>query len=336
MDVATVIVNFRTAEAAVDAVRSVLTELAGASDPRAIVVDNDSRDGSFEKLKSVFAAAEWQGRVAVVASGHNGGYGFGINVGVRPLLAQPNPPRYVYVINPDAVVEPGSLKRLVAFMDAHPDAGMAGGVVHDSSGQDDVKAFRFPSFFGELEMTAKTAVVTRLLRDHIVPIHPTDSGPVDWISGASMLIRREVFETAGLFDEGFFLYFEEVDFAHRARQAGWKVYYVADAGIGHIGSLATGMGNQLRRMPRYWFQARRRYLVKHHGALYGAACDAAWACGHAVFVAKAKMLRRNPVLRPRLWRDFVWYSVANFMKPAPDAEENAAVLNKAAGFKTTP
>lgn len=323
MDVAAIIVNYRTPDATVDSVTALAREFEGFENPRILVVDNDSRDGSSARLREIFAESVWGGRVEVVDSLHNGGYGYGINLGVRRLLALPTPPRYIYVINPDAVADAGSVKRLAAFMGDHPDAGIVGGLTHGMQGDVQSVAFRFPSVLSEIEMTASFRPLSRLLRDYTVPVTPSDSCEVDWVGGASMLFRREVFSSAGFFDEGFFLYFEEVDFARRARQAGWKVYFVANAGIGHIGSLATGMADESRPMPRYWFQARRRYLVKHHGPLYGAACDAAWICGRAVFVAKNKLLGRAVSGRPRFLRDFIRYSVDNLMKPPPHAEQNA-------------
>jgi hypothetical protein len=324
MDVAGIVVNFRTAKSTVDAVAALLREISELEEPRVIVVDNDSRDGSLEELSATFADPAWRDRVTVLDSGHNGGYGYGINIGIRFLLALPRPPRQVYVINPDALVEPGSLKRMMAFMDSHPDVGLVGGRIHNPSGTQ-VKAFRYPSFLGEFESTARTKVITRLLRGQRMSILPTESCEVDWVSGTSMLIRTQVLQSSVLFDEGFFLYFEEIDFARRVREAGWKVYYVEDASVAHIGSLATGMADESRSMPGYWFQARRRYFVKHHGPVYGAACDLAWICGYAVSATKSTILRRPLDSRPRLWRDFIAYSVRNLMKPAPEAEQNAGV-----------
>lgn len=326
MDVAAIVVNYRTANVTIEAVTVLLREMEGLDDPRILIVDNDSGDGSFEKLDKFFGDPSWGNRVTVIASKHNGGYGYGINIGVRRLLALPNPPRYVHVINPDTVLDVGSLSRLVAFMDSHPDAGMAGSHVYNPVGDERVKAFRFPSMLGEFESTAKTQVVARLLKNHSMALWPEDSCEVDWVSGSSMLIRLPVFQQAVLFDEGFFLYFEEVDFARRVREAGWKVYYVHGASVGHLGSVSTGMSDEARRMPAYWFQARRRYFVKHHGPAYTAACDVAWVCGYAVCVAKAKLLRRPVTFRPHLWRDFIRYSATNLMKPAPDAEQNVGLL----------
>jgi hypothetical protein len=75
-------------------------------------------------------------------------------------------------------------------------------------------------------------------------------------------------------------------------------------------------------MPRYWFDSRRRFLVKHHGRFYAAACDAAWICGHAILKAKVNLVSRKHALRPGVGRDFIRYSLANLLKPAPEAEQN--------------
>jgi hypothetical protein len=144
-----------------------------------------------------------------------------------------------------------------------------------------------------------------------------------------MLFRSEVFSTAGFFDEDFFLYFEEIDLAQRIRAAGWKVYFVAEVGVDHVGGLSTGHRDETRRMPRYWFDSRRRYFVKHHGRLYAVACDLAWICGHAIFKAKNQILRRRSQDRPKVGRDLVRYSITNLFKPAPEAEQNAARKRRA-------
>jgi len=327
MDVATIIVNYRTDTATIDAVRSIWPDMDKLAEPLVVVVDNDSKDGSFERLKEVFSDNSWRGQVVVIASGHNGGFGYGVNAGIRHVLETRSSPRYFYVLNPDAVVDPDALTGLVAFMGGHPDAGLLGNLVQNH-GADTVKAFRFPSVWSELEGTAGLGLVTRLLGKYAITIDPTESCEVDWVSGVSMLFRSEVFSTAGFFDEGFFLYFEEIDLARRVRQAGWKIYFVADVCVGHVGGLSTGFSDQSRRMPHYWFDSRRRYLVKHHGRAYSAACDAAWLCGHAIHKAKvglkAKlgMLRRQKNVRPHVGRDFIRYSLSHLMKPAPEAEQN--------------
>jgi GT2 family glycosyltransferase len=315
MDVAAVIVNYRTAQATIKAVQSLRQDLAGLADSLIVVVDNDSQDGSLGELQSAFAGPEWSGLVSVVGSGHNGGFGSGVNFGIRYALESRGAPRYFYVLNPDATIDPGALNHLVAFMAEHPDAGLLGNVIRDH-GSDIIKAFRFPSILSELESGASLGVLSRLLKQYKVPLPGLqESTLVDWVSGVSMLFRSEVFSTAGFFDEDFFLYFEEIDLARRMSEAGWKVYFVADAAVEHVGGLSTGIKDQNRRTPRYWFDSRRRYYVKHHGRLYAAACDVAWLCGHAIFKARNRLLGRIDARHHQAGRDLFRYGVTNFWKP---------------------
>lgn len=316
MDIATVIVNFRTPEATLEAVGGLVADLETLREPRVFVVDNASGDDSLPRLREAFADPKWRGRVEVVDAGRNGGFGSGVNVGVRRALAVDPNLRYVYILNPDAVIEPGALLALAGFMDAHPDAGMLGNEVRNR-GADVTRGFRFPTVWSELEGAASFGPLSRLLGRYAIPNNPGGTAVVDWVSGVSMLVRREVFSTVGLFDEDFFLYFEETDFAKRLQDAGFKTYFVADIVVNHVGGLSTGFRDEARRMPGYWFDSRRRYFVKHHGRLYAAACDVARLCGHALFKAKIALVPRNHTSRPAFGRDLLRYSVANLLKPAP-------------------
>jgi GT2 family glycosyltransferase len=317
MDVATIIVNYRTSAATIEAVTALLPDLDAFDSPLVVVVDNASGDGSLDSLRRTFAEDRWRDRVVVVDGEYNRGFGGGVNAGVRYVRQKYGAPKYSYILNPDASIEPGALRGLVAFMEEHPDAGLVGNLVQNRDA-DQVGAFRFPTLLSELEGTACLGPVTRLLRDYVVPIQPTETCEVDWVSGVSMLFRSAVFDTVGLFDEGFFLYFEEIDLAKRVHDAGWKVYFVAGVRVDHVGGLSTGFKDESRRMPKYWFESRRRYFVKHHGRVYAAGCDAAWICGHAMYKLKQTVRRSLPAGRPSFGRDFLRYSVQNFLRPAPE------------------
>jgi len=143
---------------------------------------------------------------------------------------------------------------------------------------------------------------------------PEADCPVDWISGTGMLIRRETFQRAGLFDEGFFLYFEEIDFCRTARDAGFKSYFVAGAPITHIGAASTGMVDESRRMPTYWFDSRYRYFRKHHGVLYATACDLGRTAGMLLGYAKERALLRPIKVRPNMLRDLLAASWRNLRR----------------------
>jgi hypothetical protein len=323
MKLAGVLVNYRTAEMTARAADALLAELAGLGTHHVYVVDNASGDGSLDTLRRQAETRGWAERVSVLAAPRNGGYGYGINLAVQQALASADPPDYVYVVNSDAFPDRGSIARLVAFMDEHPEAGIAGSHVHGPDGTSQGAAFRFPTVWSELESTAGVGTLSRLLARHIVSMPaPSEHREIDWIPGTSMLIRRAALERVGLFDEAFFLYYEEIDFCRRLANAGFKCFYVADAPITHIGCVSTGMLDHGRPMPRYWFDSRHRYFLKHHGRAYATTADVAWLTGYAAWKAKNRLLKRSTSDRPRMFRDFLEASLRDLPRlRAPRADE---------------
>jgi N-acetylglucosaminyl-diphospho-decaprenol L-rhamnosyltransferase len=306
---ATVIVNFRTPELTAQVVDALLPEIDGI-DGQVFVVENDSGDDSFERLTEAARARNWGERAVVVRSDRNGGFGYGINVGVRRALASPRPPRFVYVLNPDAFPEAGAVRALIEVLESDPRIGIAGSNIQDAGSAERAGAFRFPTAFSEFEGTLNLGVVSRVLRRWVVSgTMPTETAEVDWISGASFMVRREVFDAIGLFDDGFFLYFEEIDFCKRARDEGFKNVFVPHSAIRHIGSVSTHMNKNDRPMPEYWFASRRRYFTKHHGHAYAALCDALWIAGFSLARLKRRITGEEDRSKPRMLRDFIRYNV---------------------------
>jgi N-acetylglucosaminyl-diphospho-decaprenol L-rhamnosyltransferase len=309
MRVAGVFVNYRTSELSLKAARVELDELNKLGSAHIFMVDNDSGDGSAERMTAAAADPSWNGQLTVIAAPRNGGYGYGVNVAVREALRMADPPEYIHVMNTDAFPEPGSLEKLLKFIDTHPEAGIVGGIIQNQDGIPQGGAFRFHSVWSELERGACLGVLSKALDRYIVsPPPPTSNIEVDWLAGTSLLVRREVFEAGVFFDEDFFLYFEEVDFARQVWAAGYRAYYVHDAPMTHIGSYSTGLSNH-KPLPLYCYDSRHLYFAKHHGRKYAIACDAAWVMGHLIFRLKNLALRRNEPLRPRMLRDFVTTSV---------------------------
>jgi GT2 family glycosyltransferase len=127
-----------------------------------------------------------------------------------------------------------------------------------------------------------------------------------------MMVRRRVFDSIGLLDEGYFLYFEEVDFARRAAQAGWQCWVEPRSRVVHLQAAATevdGPKSKQKRRPTYWFDSRRRYFVKHHGPGYAMAADALWATGCLTWRARCFLQRKPDPDPPNLLRDFILNSV---------------------------
>jgi GT2 family glycosyltransferase len=274
-----------------------------------VIVDNDSQDGSYEWLCDALAREPFRDRCEVLASGHNGGFGAGNNFAIQRDLRGPSPAQYYLLLNSDAAPADDAILKLVQFMDSHPDAGMCGAYIHGPDGEPHQTAFRFPSALAELEEQAQTGPISRVLHKHIVALPiPESSLEVEWTAAVCMLIRRETLERIGLFDEQYFLYFEETDLCRRARQAGYKVYYVRDSHVSHIGSVSTGMKNLTAPMPRYWFEARKHYFRKHHGPAYALAADVAWLAGRSLRGVRRLIERKQDERRPHITRDFIKFN----------------------------
>ncbi len=289
--VLTVLLNFRTADMTLKALEAAVREtadIAGAI----TVVDNDSGDGSYEKIRDAVLARGWD-RVRVVASGHNGGFGAGNNVAIRLGLPDGSAPDFVYLLNSDAFPEPGSVRILLDAILAQPQCGFVGGYTFGQDGVYHNTAFRFPGILSEFESAAGTGPISRLLRRHIVAIpEPAQSMNVDWLAGASLLIRRKALDDIGLFDERYFLYFEETDLCLRAQRAGWLSRYVKESRIMHIGSVSTGM-NHWKRMPGYWFDSRLWYYTKNHGAIYAALATMSYVAGSMLMLLRRALSRKQ-------------------------------------------
>jgi GT2 family glycosyltransferase len=300
-----VILNWRTAEMTRKATEAALVAMEGVQGD-IVVVDNDSQDGSFEALSTAFRG---QPRVRVIQSGHNGGYGAGNNVGIRAGLADGTAPDYVYILNSDAFPAPDAIRVLRDYLELHPEVGIAGSHIHGPDGAPHTTAFRFPSVLGELEAAARTGPISRLLARWVVaPELPRSTQAVDWLAGASMMIRRRVLDQIGLFDETFFLYFEETDLCRRAARAGWRTVYVVESRVMHIGSVSTGM-KHWRRVPDYWFRSRRHYFEKNHGRAYALLATAAYLAGIGIYALRMLGGRRQAHWPPHFLRDLVKHTL---------------------------
>jgi hypothetical protein len=307
----TVILNWRTADMTLRATEAGLREMVGM--PGAItIVDNNSGDGSFEKISAEVAARGWdkgETPVRVIQSGHNGGFGAGNNVGIRAGLPGGLRPDYVYLQNSDAFPDPGGIRALYDHLECHPATGFAGSYIHGDDGAPHRTAFRFPSILSEFEAYVRFGPVSRLLRRHIVaqPI-PDMTCRVDWLAGASFMMRQDVLDAIGLFDETFFLYFEETELCHRAAAAGYPTDYVRESSITHIGSVSTGM-KTWARMPGYWFDSRRYYFTKVHGRGYTALATLSLILGASLWRLRLLVQRKDRGDPPHFLRDLITHSV---------------------------
>jgi N-acetylglucosaminyl-diphospho-decaprenol L-rhamnosyltransferase len=131
---------------------------------------------------------------------------------------------------------------------------------------------------------------------------------VDWVAGASLMVRREVFDAIGPLDEGYFMYFEEVAFCLKAARAGWPCWYVPTSRIVHLVGQSSGVtraGDERKRLPPYWFEARRRYFLSNYGRARTLAADLLYTAGYSASQLR-RLIGRKPAEGPRhLFRDFI-------------------------------
>lgn len=289
-----VVLNFRTPEMTLDCVETALRETEGL-DAGITIVENGSGDGSYARIRAEGLARGWLDgrRVALIDSGWNGGFGAGNNVGIRAGMPDGRQADLVYLLNSDAFPRPGAIARLIDHLDSHPEAGIACSRLRGSDDLPHETAFRFPSAGGEFENAAQTGPITRLLKNKVVALpQPDRTLPVDWSAGASMMIRTEVLDRIGLFDETFFLYFEETDLCRRAAQAGWQTHYVWDSVVTHIGSASTGM-KTWAKVPDYWYDSRQHYFQKHHGRAGALMATLASVAGNGLWRLRCLIQRRD-------------------------------------------
>ncbi|KAA8607602.1 glycosyltransferase family 2 protein, partial [Salipiger aestuarii] len=289
--------NYRTPQMTLRSAQAALREMEGL-DAELVIVDNDSGDGSFETMQAGLAQP-WAARapIRLIQSGHNGGFGAGNNVGIRAGMADGSRPDYVYLLNSDAFPGPGSIARLLDHLETHPEAGFAGSYIHGEDGAPHITAFRFPSVLSELEGAARFGPISRALAGCKVPLAlPERTQRVDWLAGASLMMRDSVLDGIGLFDETFFLYFEETELCLRAARAGHETHYVRDSEVTHIGSVSTGM-KRWQRIPGFWLDSRWHYFCKTRGRGYAALATLAHVAGGLLWRLR-RGVQRKPAADP--------------------------------------
>jgi N-acetylglucosaminyl-diphospho-decaprenol L-rhamnosyltransferase len=288
VEVAVVIVNYRTADLTKLCLAALYAEKETLPLLRVLVVDGASEDGSVEIISEVIARPDYREWASLLPLPVNGGFGWANNQGIMRLARDTTPPEFIHLLNPDTQVARGAVRTLITELQRHPRCGAVGSKLLSPDGSSSASAFRFPSAGRELLSEAQSKRLGRILGIAPTVIEAEESVEADWVSGASVMLRSDAIREAGLFDDGFFLYFEEVELMHRLRRRGWTVRHVPESRVTHIEGAITGLaaGGTARSLPPYWYQARRRYFGLTGGVGAVLAANVGWLAGRSISLAK--------------------------------------------------
>lgn len=253
----------------------------GSAVPEVIVVDNASGDGSIDVLPDLPG-------LRIRRAHRNLGFGRGVNQALRSVATE-----YLLIINPDCLLIPDSLTRLVEELDGHPEAALVSGRVFDMRGLEQRGSRRrLPT---RAQVMAEIFPFGRVggidLTDEPAPEHPAE---VEAVSGACMLVRTEALRQIGGFDPGFHMHFEDLDMMARLRETGWRIRLVPSVFVSHAG----GVSSRRRPVAVMWakHQSLWRYLNKHGSTDWNAFSRALWWLAihvHAVVMTPVYLLTRR-------------------------------------------
>jgi N-acetylglucosaminyl-diphospho-decaprenol L-rhamnosyltransferase len=306
-----VILNYRVTDLTIDCLRSIAPEIQSVPGMKVAICENGTGGDAEVRLRKAIADNGWGGWADLTVIHPNLGFTGGNNVILRKCLALADRPEYFLLLNADTLVRAGAFKTLINFMDNHPQAGIAGSRLEWPDGSPQGSPFRFPGIATELDRGLKLGIVSHLISPWAgcIPT-PHRACPVDWVSGASMIIRSEVLNSVGLLDEGLYTYFDDVDFCLNAKRAGWQTWFVPESRVVHLEGASTGIvAKSRKRRPAYWFEARRRFFLKNYGSPYTALADAAFLFGFTLWRVRGRLQGKPDNDPPYMLRDSFRHSV---------------------------
>ena len=239
-----------------------------------IVIDNMSADGTADAVKENYP------EVTIIGNSDNRGFAAANNQGIELSRGQ-----YILLLNPDTIVHPNSLNILVEYLDDNRDVGTCGPKLLNADGSTQASVRRFPTFRGVFHRHTVCRFLG-LFRSEYREWMMKDFGyerqaDVDQVMGAAMLVRRSVIEEVGAMDADFFMYYEEVDWCYRIKQAGWRIVFVPDAVLTHLGGRSS---EQVPFKGVMMLKSMAVFFRKHRGR---------YAASLFIIVFKAAVILRN-------------------------------------------
>ncbi len=325
------ITSYKVTDLTIDCLRSLSAQISRVPGMKVAVCENGSGGDAADQLRRAIEENGWNSWADLLEVNPNRGFTGGTNAVIRPAMQSDDPPEYVLLLNSDTIVKEYALDALVEFMDGHPRAGIAASMLITPDGQVEMSPFRFPNIVTEFDRGLRLGIVSKLLSPWSIEFPKSDKAcPVDWASGASLILRRTMLDQIGLLDEGLYTYFDDIDICLRALRAGWQTWYVPKSTVIHLGGASTGLSSRRveRRRPPYWYQSRLRFFMKNYGAFYTALADAAFITGYVLWRVRRWIQRKPDTDPPHMLMDAIHHSVF-WLGPKVRVVENPALTQAA-------
>jgi len=320
-----VIVNYRKPGLTIDCLKSIEPELADVPDLRVVVVDNASGDDSLEVMRAAREEHGWQDWLVILESPGNLGFAGGNNIGIRSEEAA----SYL-LLNNDTIVQRGAFALMLETLERDAKIGLVGPRILDPDGTPHVSCFRNRTPISEMLGAAKTGPLTKLFRRFDVPIPVSDQAcQPEWVGFACVLVRQQVFGDIGLLDESYFMYFEDIDFCIRARQAGWQIMHDPRPRVIHLEGGSSDVVSSFqgrKRVAKFYYESRARYFASHYGGRLGLwLANVLWMLGRSVSLLREVAGAKKPHTAAHEGRD----NWTNWLNPLRKREQIASATRAA-------
>ena len=286
LQLAVVILNYQTPDMVIDCIYSLEGQIV-PDEQKVIVVDNCSGDDSVDLVQRAINSHDWGAWVDVVRSPVNGGFAAGNNLGIRTVDAE------VYLLlNSDTMVRKDAIATMCKSLADQPNVHMLGPRLEWPDGEQQVSCFRNRTPISEMLYASSLGLLWKRFPKHVVAI-PTEDRTTrpDWISFACVLIRSEVFDRIGLLDDTYFMYFEDMDFCRRARDAGFEIAFEENARVVHLHGGSSSLvadSKKRKRRAKFYYNARAHYFTKFYGKLGRVRANLLWELGWLIGLLRGK------------------------------------------------
>ena len=298
-----VIINYKTPQLTFDCLDTLVCQLDHKKD-HVVIVDNMSGGDDVVLIQRWIDGEGLSSLVTLITSPVNNGFSAGNNIGIQSIDSD-----YYLLANADTLFRPQAIQGLLKAAEKYQEAGIISPRLEWPDGNSQISCFRFHNPFSELISSASTHLVTRLFTRFDVPLPTVDqiSRP-EWTSFACVLIRKAVFAKVSLLDEGYFMYYEDVDYCRRAKQAGFEVLNYPSSHVVHLRGQSSGLKKlqkDKKRLPAYHYRSRSRYFRKFYGETGLLFANLCWLAGRSLSLFIEVVFGKNRVVAKYQYLD-IW------------------------------